>query len=257
MKKQIVVFFVIYLFSFSLFSQNLILNPGCEEPLISGEILDWQEIVGSNWTRRGGDPIPYEGGWYFFAGECNYGHLRQDVDVSYYSEAIDNNLQYFYFEGYVRSYNQSPEDDSRIVLEYLNFDTTIVLTTFDSGLYNNTTTWIQVTDNRLAPPDTRYIRINLHSYRNYGTNNDGYFDALLLQAVNPEIPENISILINEDNVELTWDEVVGATSYSIYSSDDPYEIPENWTLEASGITDTNWSELVSEDKKFYYVTAVN
>ena len=257
MKKKIVVFLIICLSGFSLFSQNLILNPGCEEPLISGEIPDWEEVVGSNWTRRGGsaDPPPYEGNWYFFAGAGSHGHLSQDVDVSEYYESIDNNQQDFYFEGYVRSWAQSPADDSRIVLEYLNFDKTVILSTFDSGLYDDTSNWIQITDDRLAPPGTRYIRINLHSYRNAGTNNDGYFDALLLQAEVPETPQNISILIINDSVELTWDTVSGATSYTVYSDTNPYGTfsTNEWTG-----TNTSWSEPIPiGTKKFYYVTAVN
>ena len=68
-------------------------------------------------------------------------------------------------------------------------------------------------------------------------------------------PENVVISIIEGSVEITWDAVQEATSYNIYSSNDPYYPLENWSLEAFGITNTNWSESVSGIKKFYYVIA--
>ena len=74
--------------------------------------------------------------------------------------------------------------------------------------------------------------------------------------VTPSAPQNVIITIISGNVNLEWDAVVGATSYKIYSFDDPYESYENWTFEAE-VTVTNWSEVAADTKKFYYVTAVN
>jgi len=70
-------------------------------------------------------------------------------------------------------------------------------------------------------------------------------------------PQNVQITINGSNVEITWDAVTGATSYQIYSYSNPYEEPQNWTLEESGITDTTWTETATGEKKFYFVKAVN
>ena len=69
------------------------------------------------------------------------------------------------------------------------------------------------------------------------------------------VPENVSITVLSGYVEIVWDEVYGANSYKIYSSNDPYESLGNWTLEAEGITGTTWSEAITVDMKFYYVVA--
>jgi len=70
-------------------------------------------------------------------------------------------------------------------------------------------------------------------------------------------PENITIEIIADNIQISWDAVTGATSYKIYSYSDPYEPVENWTFEEE-VTVTSWSEpLLTNEKKFYYVTANN
>ena len=87
--------------------------------------------------------------------------------------------------------------------------------------------------------------------------NDGY-PFLNWQDVEvlPDAPANIIITMVGNDVELNWDAVTGATSYSIYSSDDPYAV--DWgTAAATGIIGTSWSELIPDEKKFYYVTAVN
>jgi len=71
-------------------------------------------------------------------------------------------------------------------------------------------------------------------------------------------PSNITIQISgRSNVNLSWDAVIGATSYTVYSTIDPNNDPATWTLEQSGITEINWSEPASGIKKFYYVKAVN
>jgi len=65
-------------------------------------------------------------------------------------------------------------------------------------------------------------------------------------------PEEIYIDIANGNVNIQWSSVECATSYSVYSSENPYE---NFSLEAAGLTETNWSEAVNNDKKFYQVTS--
>ena len=69
-----------------------------------------------------------------------------------------------------------------------------------------------------------------------------------------ENPENISISVTGSTVNLTWDAVIGATSYNVYSSYNPYS---GFTLEEEGITASNWSGTFSSEKKFYFVKAVN
>ncbi|MBC8385440.1 MAG: hypothetical protein H8E57_07990 [Candidatus Cloacimonetes bacterium] len=80
--------------------------------------------------------------------------------------------------------------------------------------------------------------------------------------VEPPIPVNLEISIVDDDAILVWEE--GAMNreitYNVYSSVDPYlEFdPETWTLEEADISATTWTdETLTEDKKFYCVTAVN
>ena len=67
-------------------------------------------------------------------------------------------------------------------------------------------------------------------------------------------PANLVITSDGTDVTLAWDPVTGATSYTVYSDTDPYGIfaTSEWTG-----ADTNWSEPLAEDKKFYRVTASN
>ncbi len=74
---------------------------------------------------------------------------------------------------------------------------------------------------------------------------------------NLTIPQNVEIKLIDGEVRLNWDVVLGATSYSVYSSSDPEIDYDNWTLEASGITETSWREAVADIIKFYYIKAVN
>jgi hypothetical protein len=175
---------LIFLIS-SIEAQNLILNPGCEDSLVNGEIPNWMEAIGSNWTQRTASPDPYEGLAYFFPGVASVAELQQDVDVSLYKKTIDDSTQHFIFEGYVRAYGQSPADQSRIILEFLDTLKTTKIDSFDSGDYSNTTEWVQITDTTIAPPQTRYIRIKLKSTRRNGSNNDGYYDGLSLIVYDP------------------------------------------------------------------------
>ena len=78
------------------------------------------------------------------------------------------------------------------------------------------------------------------------------FGEILLEIPRPE---NVQISVSDSVVTIQWNEVPEATSYKIYSSENPYS--EVWDLEQSGITDTIWSESISGLKKFYYVTGNN
>jgi len=80
--------------------------------------------------------------------------------------------------------------------------------------------------------------------------------TLIVGSAPPEVPENLTIEINTTHVVLNWDAVPGATSYKVYSSDDPNEAFVDWDFEED-VTGTTWSELIPADYKFYQVTAVN
>ena len=67
-------------------------------------------------------------------------------------------------------------------------------------------------------------------------------------------PVNVVITFDSGSVTIVWDEVSGASSYKVFSSDDPYD---NFTVDTSGnFTGTSWSAPLTVEKMFYYVTAV-
>lgn len=204
---NISIFYVLYLF-FSqipftqLTAQNLILNPSCEDSLINNEIPYWTEVIGDNWTQRFTSPEPYSGDAYFFPGVASTAELIQDVDVSEYAIAIDDGIQLFVFEGYVRSYPQNPTDYARIVIDYLDTTKLIKLDSIDFGNYSTTSAWVQLMDTSVAPVGTRFVRIRLISTRRNGSNNDGYYDALSLSipttSVEHEMRSSSTVILIEN-----------------------------------------------------------
>jgi hypothetical protein len=75
----------------------------------------------------------------------------------------------------------------------------------------------------------------------------------------PGAPQNFTITHNSSDVILTWNPVEvkqKGVTYRVYSTQYPYAVfPAGYTLEASGLTSTSWSEPAVNDKKFYVVTA--
>ena len=66
-------------------------------------------------------------------------------------------------------------------------------------------------------------------------------------------PENVIIWIFGGTLNLEWDEVTGANSYKIYASDDPYL--DNWGSEIAVVIFNEFSEPVSQMKKFYRIVS--
>ncbi|HEX2882060.1 MAG TPA: hypothetical protein VHO25_21220, partial [Polyangiaceae bacterium] len=162
---------------------NLLVNPSNEAPIPTvNQIPGWTVVSGTTWQARSANPTAFEGTNYFYAGQVASGELRQDVNVSSFAPIIDAGLQDFTFEGRVRSFDFSPVDASRIVVEYRDANNQIVLASYDSGQVRQFTEWLQLLDTRFAPIGTRWIRVRLIATRFSGTNNDGYFDALSLRS---------------------------------------------------------------------------
>ncbi|MCK4981231.1 MAG: hypothetical protein KAS62_12600, partial [Candidatus Delongbacteria bacterium] len=65
-------------------------------------------------------------------------------------------------------------------------------------------------------------------------------------------PQNVQISQDAVNVHITWDNVLNANTYYIYSSDDPYGI---FTYLGSSATNSWSGALDVSTKKFYYIVA--
>ncbi len=178
-------------------AQNLIQNPGAE-------LFDASTLAISNWTTISGtwtahDASGYvdsvKAGTYMFveSGADPVGALQQDVDVTSMATAIDAGHQKLLYTGWEQSFNQGPPTDQGItIMQCLNAAKSQVLYSWKSDSMTSTTVWTQFRKNFVVPVGTRYIRIQLISYRNAGSDNDGYFDALsLTQSTSTEGVETI------------------------------------------------------------------
>ncbi len=214
--KVLPIFLLLFLSIQICHGQNLIINPDAEEdPLGTG----WTSVAtgtscgtgsDSNWRIVGGTtsyPSSQNGTYMFFSG-CGSisGEIYQDIDVSAYSATIDAGTEVFTFTGYTHSFNQSPADGARIIVEYSNVPST-VLGSFDTGFTTHTSGWTINSDSRAAPVNTRNIRIRLLSEANNGSSVDGYLDNLSLTptTVFPiELPSFSAEITHPRLVKLSW-----------------------------------------------------
>ena len=130
-------------------------------------------------VRNGGYPSAFAGTYYLYAGSETNSDAYQDVNVSGDAVAIDAGLGTYAFSGRIQTYNQNPQDQGQIIVEYRNSLGT-VLSSYNTGLQTTASAWINFSDTRTAPGLTRTIRIRLISKKNNGTSNDAYYDDFSL-----------------------------------------------------------------------------
>jgi len=68
-------------------------------------------------------------------------------------------------------------------------------------------------------------------------------------------PQNLTISVAGDQLTLDWDPVSGAAEYKIYSTEDPQTEFLTWDLIDTVTGPTEWTSTISENIKFYKVTA--
>ncbi len=77
----------------------------------------------------------------------------------------------------------------------------------------------------------------------------------------PDVPQNVTITTTpngaEVDVQISWSDVPGITSYTVYRSSDPSaDFPSAWTPQTV-IGETSWSYTTSRTQRFYRVSANN
>lgn len=164
---------------------ELLANPGCEETTPRGLPVGWTAIRGA-WDRRTSNPPPFAGAAYFWPAQSPVGELAQEIDVSPYGDLIDDGKLSIRFSGRIRGYPQSPIDTARIVIGFVDRSRKKPLGTYDSGDIEGPNSWREVTETRVVPAETRYVRIALLATRRSGNDNDCYFDDLSLRFVPPK-----------------------------------------------------------------------
>jgi len=66
-------------------------------------------------------------------------------------------------------------------------------------------------------------------------------------------PQNVNTLLSGGSIIINWDDLIGATSYNIYASDNPYG---TFTLITS-VAVSEYTYTAAASKKFFYITGVN
>lgn len=111
------------------------------------------------------------------------------------------------------------------------------------------------------PTSANYIlkgnTIGVISGEEASSTNHNILPGYYLGEISVEIlpPEDVTVSVVGTNIQLNWSAVTGATSYKVYSSEDPYS---GFGEDTTGtFTGESWSTPVPNGKKFYYVKAVN
>jgi RHS repeat-associated protein len=253
-------------------SFNLLQNPGNEQPLVSGEIPGWTEVTGTSWTQAtagsNGFPPSFQGTTYFYPGQVAQAEISQDVDLSAFASGIAAGTQQFVFGGYVRSFDESPADSSRIIVEYRDAANANVLASFDSSAIQSPSQWTLVADTRVAPVGTRWIRVRLIGVRNAGVNCDSYFDHLTLEAPTLAAPTLAAALLNgtasDDGLPVgsalatSWTKMSGPGTVTFAAIASPqtwatFDAPGTYVLRLNGSD----SQLTASDDVQVTVTAIN
>ncbi len=158
----------------------LVENAGAERLAGASPIPGWVEGPGQSWQVRSLAPDPLEGIAYFAAAPAEFAELVQEVDVSGFAAAIDAGNQLLDLSAWIRT---AEEDTARVLIEYRNWDQTVVLDQFDSGELRSPGRWLEVTDLRPLPPDTRWLGVRLLGHRITGPETDAFFDAVSLRPI--------------------------------------------------------------------------
>ena len=148
--------------------------------------------------------------------------------MSNYASKIDSGQASFTYTGHVKSYPQTPTDESQEIVEYRNQNGDI-LASFSSLSYNNSTKWETISDIRIAPQLTRKVRIRLISKRNNGSDNDGYHDGLsLILNYSGSILNNIYLTscnaVVYKGISYTSSTVISDTVKSLQGCDSIYNV---------------------------------
>ncbi|MEM7204090.1 MAG: hypothetical protein AAF628_27760 [Planctomycetota bacterium] len=172
------------------YGKELLENPSCDETPQSGRVPGWTAEAGK-WRARGHehkrDPRPSDGGYYFApVGDNRFAQLRQDVSVAAYASAVDRGRLAVRIRGRVASFRQSPGDQGRLVLQFLDANDEAVGEGYATK-FTYSPSWRKLSAQQLVPRGTRTLRVQLEAKqrgRSRGQrNNNAYFDAISLQLI--------------------------------------------------------------------------
>ena len=209
----------------STFSLNLVQNPGSED-LLDNWIID-EGICESMLAGDCAGTNPYSGQRYFAVGglceESPVGRMHQDIDVTEFADSIDSGGMSVTFGAMMSDWSGVDVPDMRLQFEDQNGNE-ISSTEYIAGAQ---TTWLLIEQLTTIPPLTRTIRCELRGTRNEGTDNDSYFDDIVVRIGN-EIECDPSIV----SVDNTTQRPLKFNAYPNPATDKAtIELPYNWGTE--------------------------
>jgi hypothetical protein len=239
-------------------SQNLLQNPGFENPLNTG----WTILTG-NWDQFNngfGYGTPHSGTYYTSQGFGPAGELFQTIDVSSYATEIDNNTKQFSTTGYLQV--ASNGDSAIIVVDYKNGSGTTLAADTISETVSNFNVWSFKQVVRTAPPGTRSIKFRL---RTFGFDLAMFDDvSLTATTVLPLTLLDFSGTPKNDRIILNWKTAneINTKCFWIEKSNDGLQFSPTAKIDAdaASLTEHNYSyaeQVVYNKPQFYRLKIVD
>jgi Ca2+-binding RTX toxin-like protein len=154
---------------------NLLADAGFENGLTG-----WTTDSGAQASVASGNPAPYDGSGYFFAGaSVAPGYAQQTVDLiksGYTAALLDGGTLNATFGGYTRSLAETPADAGSITITFLDASGTGVLGTQTVNSTNPTGGWTLTFGTIALPTGTRFIAYQFNSTHNAGHSADAFLD---------------------------------------------------------------------------------
>ena len=163
----------------SQYSENLLVNPGAEQGTLGWIITQGYMESLEEYICDGIEP--HSGDYYFIVGAlCNsvtYSEAYQEVDVSEYTDCIDQNLAYVNYGGYLSDWGG--DDHPEMTIAFIDESGNEIDRAEILGTYNSY--WTLLSSDYQIPIGTRTIQMILMGTRYAGDDNDSYFDDLFLK----------------------------------------------------------------------------
>ncbi len=205
----------------SQYSDNLLINPGAEQDILGWNITEGYMESLEEYVCDGVQP--YSGDYYFIVGAlCNtatYAEAYQEVDISEYSECIDQNLAYVNYGGYLSDWGG--QDYPEMAIMFLDENGSEIDRTDNIGTYNSF--WTYFSNEYQIPVDSRAIQMILMGTRYAGDDNDSYFDELFLKIWQDASCLNLLGDLNDDtNINIL--DVIILVNIILGQEPDSYEL---------------------------------
>jgi hypothetical protein len=163
----------------STITEDLIENGGAEDGVEGWTVLEG--VLESLGDGECDGITPHTGERYFAIGglceETSYSEASQEVDLSEWSEEIDEGGVQLYFSAWFASWSGS--DTPEAWLELLDSEGEVILSS--EVLSSTATSWEEKTLSLEIEAGTRSLRVHMSGTRNTGTDNDSYIDDLSLR----------------------------------------------------------------------------